>query len=672
MNNYENKKINILFCNFIAKLVSIIRVVFVLLLFVAINFYSETNLFFLKVQAVPSFGVRINQNTAQLDPTYSNSVNFTVIFAEAINVSSFTAADIVLTGTANGKTVNSITQITPNDGTTFVVNVTTTSTGTVIANIPASVFSVVSTILGTTGRQPRGVVRDSAGNTYTVNTNSNNVTRITPAGVSTIFGTTGTNPIGITIDSADNIYTANSGSNNVTRITPAGVSTIFGTTGSSPNGIAIDSAGNIYVANFNSNNVTRITPAGVSTIFATMAAGSNPIDIVFNAGNIYVTNFNTNNVTRITLAGASSIFGTTGTNPRGLVLDSAGNLYTANTNSNNVTRITPAGVSTIFGTTGANPIGIAIDSAGNIYTTNTNSDNVTRITPAGVSTIFGTTGSNPRGITIDSAGNLYVTNYGNGNNNNTVTRLTNTLTSGVANLTIDGNGASTSTDNSITIIANATVSGVAFVDRNANGIRDEIDTLAAVQIQAKKFSDNSIVATQITAANGVYSFSLPADNYYFEVVSIPVNFTITTQNASGSNNSNNSEYSPTTSRTIGVGLTSGLTLNNFDLGLIPSIDLSVRKTSSGGSNSSPITSGTVSLNTFVDYTLVVTNNNTSYPSSGVVTVTDTLPMSTVEYLFSSGVGWNCSFVSPTVTCVSNISIPANSNSNPITITVKTI
>ena len=56
---------------------------------------------------------------------------------------------------------------------------------------------------------------------------------------------TGSLPYGITIDSAGNIYTANSGSNNVTKITPGGVSSILGTTGKGPYSITVDSAGNI-------------------------------------------------------------------------------------------------------------------------------------------------------------------------------------------------------------------------------------------------------------------------------------------------------------------------------------------------------------------------------------------------------------------------------------------
>ena len=83
---------------------------------------------------------------------------------------------------------------------------------------------------------------------------------------STILGSTGSAPYGITVDSAGNIYTANSSSNNVSKITPAGVSTInWAATGNRPVGITVDSAGNIYTANQLSNNVTKITHGGTPT-----------------------------------------------------------------------------------------------------------------------------------------------------------------------------------------------------------------------------------------------------------------------------------------------------------------------------------------------------------------------------------------------------------------------
>lgn len=80
--------------------------------------------------------VTINQAATQSDPTPSSQVKFTAVFNQPVDPSTFTSADIVLTGTASGLFVTSITQIAPNNNTTFEVLVSATGNGTVIANIP--------------------------------------------------------------------------------------------------------------------------------------------------------------------------------------------------------------------------------------------------------------------------------------------------------------------------------------------------------------------------------------------------------------------------------------------------------------------------------------------------------------------------------------------------------
>ena len=262
-----------------------------------------------------------------------------------------------------------------------------------------------------------------AGNVYTVNYGSNNVSKITSDGTSAILGTTGGDPYAIALDVAGNVYTANSYSNNVSKITSGGTSTILGTTGSTPYGIALDVAGNVYTANSDSNNVSKITPNGTSTILGT--TGIYPYGIALDvAGNVYTANYGSNNVSKITSDGTSAILGTTGGAPYGIALDVAGNVYTVNYDSNNVSKITSDGTSTIFGTTGSGPDAIALDVAGNVYTANSDSNNVSKITSDGTSTIFGTTGSGPYGIALDVAGNVYTANYG----SNNVSKITPTST----------------------------------------------------------------------------------------------------------------------------------------------------------------------------------------------------------------------------------------------------
>ncbi len=83
--------------------------------------------------------VTINQASGQADPTSTSPVNFTVVFNEP--VTNFATGDVTPTGTALPTTAT-ITQIAPNNGTTYNVAVSGMSTsGTVVATVGASVAS---------------------------------------------------------------------------------------------------------------------------------------------------------------------------------------------------------------------------------------------------------------------------------------------------------------------------------------------------------------------------------------------------------------------------------------------------------------------------------------------------------------------------------------------------
>lgn len=124
-----------------------------------------------KVNAVGGPSVTINQKSTQTDPTPSSNITFVAVFSKPIDVSTFTAADVVLSGTATGASVTAITQVAPNDGTTFEITATATSYGTIIASIPAAVMSSFTT-LGTTGKFPNYMVMDKDSNIYTHSANN--------------------------------------------------------------------------------------------------------------------------------------------------------------------------------------------------------------------------------------------------------------------------------------------------------------------------------------------------------------------------------------------------------------------------------------------------------------------------------------------------------------------
>ena len=81
--------------------------------------------------------VSIDQASGQADPTASSPINFTAVFTEAVTGFGSSASDVSLSGTA-GATTSVVTEIAPNDGTTYNVAVSGMSAnGTVIASIPA-------------------------------------------------------------------------------------------------------------------------------------------------------------------------------------------------------------------------------------------------------------------------------------------------------------------------------------------------------------------------------------------------------------------------------------------------------------------------------------------------------------------------------------------------------
>jgi len=85
--------------------------------------------------------VTINQADSQADPSNNSTIYFKVVFSENVkgNGEDFTDADVTLGGDAKATTAT-VTEITPNDGTTYQVAVTgMTDDGTVIASVGANV-----------------------------------------------------------------------------------------------------------------------------------------------------------------------------------------------------------------------------------------------------------------------------------------------------------------------------------------------------------------------------------------------------------------------------------------------------------------------------------------------------------------------------------------------------
>jgi uncharacterized repeat protein (TIGR01451 family) len=79
-------------------------------------------------------------------------------------------------------------------------------------------------------------------------------------------------------------------------------------------------------------------------------------------------------------------------------------------------------------------------------------------------------------------------------------------------------------------------------------------------------------------------------------------------------------------------------------------------------------SGSFTVGTNGTYTITVSNAPGSLPTSGTITVTDTLPTG-LGYGSATGAGWACGFAAGTVTCTTSTSLAAGTSAPPITLTV---
>ena len=102
-----------------------------------LNFASTSTDNMVTYNDVTPPSVTVEQASGQTDPTSTSPIHFTAVFSEPINASTFTSSDVTLGGTTGANLVT-ITQLAPNDGTTFDIAVSgMTANGNVTASIPA-------------------------------------------------------------------------------------------------------------------------------------------------------------------------------------------------------------------------------------------------------------------------------------------------------------------------------------------------------------------------------------------------------------------------------------------------------------------------------------------------------------------------------------------------------
>jgi LPXTG-site transpeptidase (sortase) family protein len=133
--------------------------------------------------------VTIDQTGTQADPTNSSPVKFQAVFDEPISVTTFTDSDVTVAGTATAGAVT-ITEIAPNDGTTFEVSVAVSADGTVQPTIPAG---GIDDLFGNSN-----AVSTSTDNSVTVETNPPGVLSVTASPTQISDLTVGTNTFTVT------------------------------------------------------------------------------------------------------------------------------------------------------------------------------------------------------------------------------------------------------------------------------------------------------------------------------------------------------------------------------------------------------------------------------------------------------------------------------------------
>jgi hypothetical protein len=330
--------------------------------------------------------VTINQASGQADPASAIPINFTVIFTEP--VTGFATGDVTLGGTA-GATTGTVTEIAPNDGTTYNVAVSgMTGDGTVIASLPAGAATDGANLSAASTSADNSVLYDATSPDVTINqaVGQSDSANASPINFTVVF----TEPVtGFATGDVTLSGTAGATTGTVAEIAPNDGTTfnlaVSGMTGdgsvivSIAAGMAQDGVGNLSTASTSADN-TVVYDATPPDVTINQAAGqsdptnASPINftVVFTEP---VTGFATGDVTLSGTAGA-----TTGTVTEIAPMD--GTTY----------NVAVSGMTSDGTVTASVAINKAQDAAGNNNTASTSSDNTVTYIPD----------STPPNTTIDS------------------------------------------------------------------------------------------------------------------------------------------------------------------------------------------------------------------------------------------------------------------------------